>query len=116
MIPPQQQMEHIINLCRKLADKTGEYQELQEASAEAARNYDIALAAKMLTLKVEGMPTTILEKIAKGDKVIADLKFKVAVAEAIARSCKEAMDNIKIAVQSYQSILSWERETYTKTQ
>jgi len=51
MITPDKQMATIIDLCRRLSDKTGEYRTLMEARAEKERVFNIALASKMLALK-----------------------------------------------------------------
>lgn len=69
--------------------------------AEYEKQYDIALGQKILTLRSEGVQAAIVEKIAKSDPSIADLKFKAAVCEASARASKE---NINIKKKVFDSL------------
>ena len=57
--------------------------------AECDEQYDIALAEKMMTLRLEGKPASIVEKLAKGDPEVAHIKYLSSVAEAKARANKE---------------------------
>lgn len=69
--------------------------------AEYDEKYDIALGQKMLMLRADGHPASMIEKVAKGDPEIAHLKFMSAVAEAEARASKE---NINIKKKIFDSI------------
>lgn len=110
---PDDIMKAMVGACRKLSDKTEDYQNLQQKRAEAERLYNIAFASKVLELKGKEA-ATLIPKLAAGDEKVADLKFKMDVAEAVARACKESMEALKTAINTYQSILAWERQTYEK--
>lgn len=70
--------------------------------AEYDKQYDIALQKKMLYLReVDGHPASMVEKLARGDEEIAELKFQSAVAEANARASKE---NINIKKKLFDSL------------
>ena len=69
--------------------------------AEYIRQYEIALAKKMLELRESGTAASNVEKMAKGDPDIAEIKFKASVAEAEARSAKE---NINIKKKIFDSL------------
>ena len=69
--------------------------------AEAIRQYDIALGQKILQLRADGIQASIVEKVAKSDPDIAELKFIATVAEAEARASKE---NINIKKKIFDSL------------
>ena len=69
--------------------------------AEAIRQYDIALGQKILQLRADGIQASIVEKVAKSEPDIAELKFKATVAEAEARASKE---NINIKKKIFDSL------------
>ena len=69
--------------------------------ADYIRMYDIALRQTVLKLRSEGIQASIVEKVAKGDEEVAELKFKASVAEAEARAAKE---NINIKKKIFDSM------------
>ena len=68
---------------------------------EKIRDYEVELAKKILELRADGMQISIVEKVAKGDPHIAQLKFEAGLAEASARASKE---NINIKKKVFESI------------
>ena len=94
---------------RMLTDKNDEYIVLAEKRAEAERDYKVKYAQTLLTLK-GSHPATILREVVNGDKVVADLKFKADVAQAIEKACLESMKDIREAIGAARSILTWLRE------
>ena len=92
-----------------LTQKNDEYLSLMEKRAQAERDYKIVFAKTVLLLKSEH-PATLLIKIVDGDSTVADLKFKLDVADAVVRACRESMDDIRTAIDSYRSALTWKRE------
>jgi len=100
---------------RLLSQKNDEYIELGEAKAQAERDHDIALAGKILALKMDGHPVTLIKDLAKGDKVVAELQYKFNVAEGVMKACMKSMDAAVTAIDSYRSILTWEREEKHRT-
>lgn len=75
--------------------------EKDKEKAEYEKQYDIALGQKILILREEGVQASIVEKVAKSDPDIAELKFNASVCEAHARAAKE---NINIKKKLYDSI------------
>lgn len=75
--------------------------EQDKLQAEYEKQYDIALGKKILLLREDGVQASIVEKVAKGDPEIADLKFQANVCEASARASKE---NINIKKKLFDSI------------
>lgn len=61
------------------------------AYAEAEKEYRIAKANKILKLKSEGYPITIIPDIAKGDMEVAELDLKRNIAETLYKCNLEAL-------------------------
>ena len=64
--------------------------------AEAYKNYRIALRQELLRLREQGVPSTIISDIARGDEVVAELKKKEIEYEAIYRANIEAISSIRL--------------------
>lgn len=75
--------------------------EQDKNKAEYDKEYEIALAKRMLMLREEGYQASIIEKLAKGSPEIAEIKFQSACCEASARAAKE---NINIKKKLFDSI------------
>ena len=54
-----------------------------QAKAKAERDYRVALAKKMLELRAEGTPVTIISDLCRGDEEIARLKMERDIAESL---------------------------------
>ena len=65
------------------------------------KDYEIELAKKILLLREDGMQVAIVEKVAKGDPDIAQIKLQSALCEAESRAAKE---NINIKKKLFDSI------------
>ena len=73
------------------------------ALAEAEREYRVKLAEKILLLREQGLPASIISDIARGDKVVAQLKFE--------RDCSQVVyDNAKEAVLAFKKQIDVLRE------
>jgi len=107
---PSEIMNVLQNKNRLLTDKNDEYIKLSHTRAEAEQDYKIAFARAILNLKLDGHPVTILKDLVNGDKVVAGLKFKYEVAAAIEKACLESMKDVREAIGSARSILTWMRE------
>jgi hypothetical protein len=107
---PAQLKTELITHGRNLTIKTNEYKGLCEAYAAAERDYSMAFESKATVLRIEGMPVTIIERMVKGDKMVADLRYKRDVAKGVMKACESAMNNIRVVIQLYQSILKAEIE------
>ena len=58
-------------------------------SAEKTRLYRILLAQKILQLKADGVPVSIIDKIAKGSDEVAKAEFEMVVAEVKYKASNE---------------------------
>lgn len=68
---------------------------------EKTRDYEIALAQRMYELREQGYANSILEKLAKGEPYIAQIKYEAGMAEALAKAAKE---NINIKKRAFDSL------------
>ena len=94
---------------RLLTAKNDEYVNLSESFAGYKKDYHIAYAKKVLELKEAGTPITIIKDLVKGDKHVAEMCYTMDVAEGVLKACKESMADIRAALDSYRSILTWLR-------
>ena len=79
-------------------------------AAEKTRIYRIRLAQKIMRLKADGTPITIIEKLAKGDDEVANAEFEKNVAEVKYRASNEDIMAQKKLFESIESDIK--REYY----
>uniref|UniRef100_A0A6H2A4T2 Uncharacterized protein n=1 Tax=viral metagenome TaxID=1070528 RepID=A0A6H2A4T2_9ZZZZ len=106
-INPKRIMAGMAEKNRMLTQKNEEYVDLVEKRAQAERAYNIAVARETLNQKAEGQSITIIDKLVRGDRVIADLKYALDVAEGVQRACLQSIKAITIQIDSYRSLLAW---------
>jgi len=94
---------------QQLTEKNDEYLQLAEKRAEAERQYKVAYATQMLRLKQDGTAITILKDLVSGSKVVSDLKFQYDIAAAVEKACLESMKDIREAIGTARSLLTWFR-------
>lgn len=104
---PQQIMDGLQEKNRQLTMKNDELVEYYKSQAEAERSYNVGYAQKVTTLRMDGEPVTLAKDLAKGDKVIADLFYKMRIAEGVVNACREKIKDIRSAIDTYRSLLSW---------
>ena len=92
---------------RELTSKNQELQDLYEKYAETEREYNIGYAQKITKLRMDGEPITIAKDIAKGDKVVSDLFYKMRIAEGVLNACRERIKDLRSSIDTYRSLLSW---------
>ena len=110
---PQQIMDGLADKNRRITDKNEEYKKLVEKYAQAKQAYNIAMAKKILELKADGQQTTLIPKLAAGDGLVASLCYDMDVAEGIMNACRESIKDIREAIGTYRSILTWQRAELT---
>ena len=92
---------------RQLTMKNDELADLYKAHAEAEREYNVEYAKKVTRLRMDDKPVTLVKDLAKGDKAIAELFYKMKIAEGVLNACREKIKDIRSAIDTYRSILSW---------
>ena len=98
---------------RLLSAKNDEYKMLVEKRAEAERAYNVAVATEAFTLKNDGCAISLIDKLIKGSKVVSDLKYALDVTQGVERACLESVKDIRTAIDSYRSLLTWLRAEMT---
>ena len=98
----------------KLQNAIEEIPKMVNDKAEAERDYEIALSHKILELKTEGLPITLIPKLASGDKVVGELKFKFNLATELLKIQYAKLKSFEIAINSYQSMHALRRIEYQK--
>ena len=94
---------------QELSMKNVEYIRLNDAMAQAEMDYNIAYAEKLLQLKMAGEAITISKDMAKGDKAVAKLRYAYIGAEGAFNACRERIKDLRSAVDTYRSLLTWMR-------
>ena len=65
------------------------------AAAEAEQAYRVKLAEKILLLREDKYPATLIGDLARGDREVAQLKFERDCAEVVYDNAKEAVNVFK---------------------
>lgn len=61
------------------------------AAAEAEQKYRVKLADKILELRDQKLPATLIGDLARGDKEVSKLKLERDIAEVVYENAQEAM-------------------------
>jgi rubrerythrin len=91
----------------ELTDKNNEFKELNENHANAERVHNIEYAKKLTTLRSTGESITLAKELVKGNEFIAELFFKMRVAEGVKWACRERMKDIRTSIDVLRSELSY---------
>ena len=108
-ITPQQIIDGMAEKNRQLTMKNDESVELSEKMADAERSFSKALARKMIELKIDGQNITLIEKIAKGDDTVADLKYAHDVSVGVYKAYLNRIKALIVQIDSYRSLLAWQK-------
>lgn len=84
--------------------------QIGQKKADKERNYRVALAKKILLLRDEKIPVTIINDLARGDEEIAKLKFERDVAETLYETALQKIYAIKIELGIVQNQIEAERK------
>lgn len=107
---PQQIIDGVSAKNAALTVKNQDYLDLSEKRAMAERDYNIAFAVAMLKYKETGQPATLIPALTKGDPYISKLKYNLDVAEGVLNACRESIKDLRTAIDTYRSLLTWLRE------
>ena len=80
-----------------------ELKERGNNKAKAERDYRVALAKKMLELRAEGTPVTIISDLCRGDEEIARLKMERDIAESLYESNMQFIYSTKLNIDIIQN-------------
>lgn len=112
---PQQIMDGMAEKNRMLTQKNEEYVKLVKTRAQAEQAYNIAVAKTTMEEKAGGQSITLIDKIVKGNKIVANLKYELDVAEGVMKACQQSIKSLTIAVDTYRSLLAWLKAELLRT-
>lgn len=106
---PQQIMEQIEKTKNELSKLNDNLKNFGIQKEKTERIYRIELRKMLLKLRIEKIPTSIIQDVAKGDERISQLRLERGLAENNYITCKEALNNKRIELEALRSLLTWER-------
>ena len=114
MLSPIDIMNGITRKNHELNKKTMEYQHLIEKSLYLERDYHVALYKHMTLLKSKGETVTWINSVVKLEPEIAELRLAYHLADAEAKACLQSIKDCRCAIDSYRSLLAWEKAVKTE--
>ena len=90
--------------------KLTEQKKLVIDAAQTEHDYRIAVAKKVLELRAEGVPVTVISDLTRGEKLIAKLKLDRDIAKGMSDACNQAIMAIRASMSGLQSLISRDKE------
>ena len=106
---PQEIMDEIHKAKMELSRLNDNLKNFGIQKEKAERNYRIELRKMLLKLRVDKIPSSIIQDVAKGDERISMLRLERGLAENNYNTCQEALRNKRLELESLRSLLTWER-------
>ncbi|GAA0115708.1 hypothetical protein [Clostridium senegalense] len=97
---------------RALQHGNTELKRLAINKAKAERDYKIALNKKILRLKADKYPATLIMEVSRGDEEVAQLRLQRDIAESSYFVCLDALNNLRLEIETLRSMLTWLRAEY----
>jgi hypothetical protein len=104
---PEETIEHLQALGRELAEANAEYVRQHTELAKSEAEYRTAKAKKILLLKAEKYPATLITDLAKGDETVASLMLKRDLAKGLVDAQRYNIRSIQDRIMIGQSVLKW---------
>jgi hypothetical protein len=76
-----------------------ELKERGKTLAKAEYDYQTTAAEKVLVLRTESIPVTIIDKLVKGDTNVATMRMQRDIAEVLYKSCLEGINVYKLKLR-----------------
>ena len=99
-------MQEYITECSRLAEELRHVLDslpiTSSNCAIAERDYKVALAKLTLELRSKGMPVTLLTDVTRGDKEIAELRFKRDTSKELLKIAYEKINVLKLQLRIIQ--------------
>jgi hypothetical protein len=80
-----------------------------EGLALAERLYRVNLARRIVELKAEGMPATVCQDLARGDKQVADLRYERDVKQGVLDAAEQAAWKFTADRKDVNEFVQWSR-------
>lgn len=111
---PEEIEKGLIHTNIKLQSEIDKFPKFINDKAETNRVYRIAIAKKLMQLRSEGIPVTVAKDIARGDKIVAEMKFNSSKAEDFFEMQKFVVRALLASINSYQTMSAMRRVEYEK--
>jgi len=95
---------------RELQTLNDQLMDLSETKAQKEREFKVLRAKKIMELKANKESVTLIPKLAEGDEEVAKAEFDFKVAESMFNIIREKIKDVRTAIDTYRSILTWQRE------
>ncbi|MCF0149506.1 MAG: hypothetical protein HUJ77_14070 [Clostridium sp.] len=106
---PQQIIEQMEMTRQALQKGNTNLKTLSIVKAEAERNYRVEVRKEILKLRLEKVPTTIINDLVRGNEKVAELRLKRDIAESDYYTCISAIENLRLDIEVLRSKLTWLR-------
>jgi Xaa-Pro aminopeptidase len=95
---------------RAVKELCEDYGKAAEQFGMAKADYAVAFAKKIIELKEDNQPATLIRELARGDETVARLRLDKDLWEAKMKAAKESIYAGREAINSYRSLIAWARE------
>ncbi len=92
---------------QELSRLTDNYKNFGIQKETAERKYRIELRKTLINLRANKTPSNIINDIAKGDEYISKLRYERGLAENNYNTCREAINNKRLEIETLRSVLKW---------
>lgn len=106
---PQEIFEQLDMCIQALIKGNITQKQLGLKKAETERNYRIKYNKKMLQLKAEKCPATLVQALAKSDPEVAELAMQRDIAESDYYTCISATENTRLEADILRTKAAWLR-------
>ena len=90
---------HLTELTKSLNATVSRLAKDGQTLAAAEREYKITLAKECMKLRVEGVPVTLIDKVAYGLEDVAEARFKRDIADSVYKANLEAVNALKLQLR-----------------
>ncbi|CAI3542927.1 MULTISPECIES: hypothetical protein [Clostridium] len=106
---PQEIMDEIKKAKNELSKLNDNLKSFGIQKEKAEQIYRIELSKKLLKLRLDKTPSSIIQDVAKGDAYISKLRLERGLAENNYTVCQEALRIKRIELEMLRSLLTWQR-------
>ena len=106
---PGQILETIKQISIALQKGNDNLKTLAIEKEKTLREYKVEKAKKICELRENKIPVSLVSDLANGDELVSELKMKQGIAESNYFIALEAMQNLRLELESLRSNLTWQR-------
>ena len=113
-ILPQEKMDRLDSAVKILDKLTEELTSRSKILAKTEYEYRQAIARKQLEYRTRGKnePAALVINYAKGDPIVANLRYKRDLSRIDVDVCKEQLRNHRLQIEVLRSTLAYDRANY----